>query len=405
MGWALWQDDGVIERRRRTVVVGGGVAGCVLASRLSRVDDVVLIEAGSRVDAASVPVDVHAALATPGLTWPGVEARRVAGGPMVAYPVARGVGGGSLVNGLVVDGPSGPLVAEEVGANEFGPVDRVLVAGLEARAVRLSRRRGMRAAASNVDLEAIDLRHGATVDGLVVDGGRAVGVEIAVGDGGTVVEADRVVLAAGTFASPRILLAAGLGGPAVGCGVQDHPSVVLPLDGPGQFDGPVSGAVARFDGIEVLALNRLPDGRCGVAVALVDPASRGRVTIEEIDLNLLDEHTDDLARLTAGVSVVIGRLRDVLAAEGLAFADELPKLGDISLLRDWVRSQVATADPVYSHAAGSCSRAVVDERHAVGGVEGLLLVDASTLPGVPTGSMMNAILDQVDVVSGRWMSG
>ncbi|MGA0732253.1 MAG: NAD(P)-binding protein, partial [Ilumatobacteraceae bacterium] len=148
----------MIERRRRTVVVGGGVAGCVLASRLSRVDDVVLIEAGSRVDAASVPVDVHAALATPGLTWPGVKARRVAGGPLVAYPVARGVGGGSLVNGLVVDRSSGPLVVEEVGANEFGSVDRALVTGLGARAVRLSRRSGMRAAASNVDLEAVDLR-------------------------------------------------------------------------------------------------------------------------------------------------------------------------------------------------------------------------------------------------------
>ncbi|MGA1010069.1 MAG: GMC family oxidoreductase N-terminal domain-containing protein [Ilumatobacteraceae bacterium] len=394
----------MIERRRRTVVVGGGVAGCVLASRLSRVDDVVLIEAGSRVDAASVPVDVHAALATPGLTWPGVEARRVSGGPMVAYPVARGVGGGSLVNGLVVERLSGPLVAEEVGANEFGPVDRALVTGLGARAVRLSRRSGMRAAASNVDLEAVDLRHGATVDGLVVDGGRAIGVEIAGGEGDTVVKADRVVLAAGAFASPRILLAAGLGGPAVGRGVQDHPSVVLPLDGPGQFDGPVSGAVARFDGIEVLALNRLPDGQCGVAVALLDPASRGRVTIEEIDLNLLDENTDDLARLTAGVSVAIGRLSDALAAEGLAFADEIPKSGDISSLRDWVRSQVATADPVYTHAASSCSRDVVDEGHAVGGVEGLFVVDASTLPGVPTGSMMNAILDQVDVVSGRWMS-
>ena len=394
----------MIERRRRTVVVGGGVAGCVLASRLSRVDDVVLIEAGSRVDAASVPVDVHAALATPGLTWPGVKARRVAGGPLVAYPVARGVGGGSLVNGLVVDRPSGPLVAEEVGANEFGSVDRALVTGLGARAVRLSRRSGMRAAASNVDLEAVDLRLGATVDGLVVGGGRVIGVEIAGGEGDTVVEADRVVLAAGAFASPRILLAAGLGGPAVGRGVQDHPSVVLPLDGPGQFDGLVSGAVARFDGIEVLALNRLPDGQCGVAVALLDPASRGRVTIEEIDLNLLDENTDDLARLTAGVSVAIGRLSDALAAEGLAFADEIPKSGDISSLRDWVRSQVATADPGYTHAASSCSRDVVDEGHAVGGVEGLFLVDASTLPGVPTGSMMNAILDQVDVVSGRWMS-
>ena len=262
----------------------------------------------------------------------------------------------------------------------------------------------MRAAASNVDLEAVDLRLGATVDGLVVGGGRVIGVEIAGGEGDTVVKADRVVLAAGAFASPRILLAAGLGGPAVGRGVQDHPSVVLPLDGPGQFDGLVSGAVARFDGIEVLALNRLPDGQCGVAVALLDPASRGRVTIEEIDLNLLDENTDDLARLTAGVSVAIGRLSDALAAEGLAFADEIPKSGDISSLRDWVRSQVATADPVYTHAASSCSRDVVDEGHAVGGVEGLFVVDASTLPGVPTGSMMNAILDQVDVVSGRWMS-
>ncbi|NDI01182.1 MAG: winged helix family transcriptional regulator, partial [Actinobacteria bacterium] len=63
---------------------------------------------------------------------------------------------------------------------------------------------------------------------------------------------------------------------------------LLPLAGTGAFDGLVSGAVARFEGLEVLALNRLPNGQSGIAVALLDPASRGHFTADEIDLNLLE---------------------------------------------------------------------------------------------------------------------
>ena len=394
----------MIGGRRRTVVVGGGVAGCALAARLSRIDDVVLIEAGSRAESVAVPVDVHAALATPGLTWSGVEVRRVAGGPMVSYPVARGLGGGSLVNGLVVDRPSEPLVAEEVEPHEFGPIDRALVAGLGARPVRLSRRNGQRVAVSEADLSAVELRDGATVSGLVVDAGRVVGVGIVTETGDSVVEGDQVVLAAGAFATPRLLLAAGLGGPMVGVGLQDHPSVVLPLEGPSRLDGPASGAVARFDGIEVLALNRLPGERSGIAVALLDPASRGRVAPDEIDLNLLDESTDDLKRLVTGITATIGRLNAALAGEGLAFADEVPDPGDLSAVSEWARNKVETATPVYTHAAASCSNGVIDADHRVRDVDGLAVVDASALPRVPAGSMMNAILQRVDVIARRWTS-
>ena len=394
----------MIDRRRRTVVVGAGVAGCALASRISRTDEVVLIEAGPRVGGAAVPVDVHAALTTPGLTWPGVLVRRVAGGPMVEYPMARGVGGGSLVNGLVVDRAVEPLVAEEVAFSEFGPVDRALVAGLGARPLRLSRRSGARFAASEADLGRVDLRAGALVRGVVTEESRVAGVEIDSDGAGIVVEADRVVLAAGAFGSPRLLQAARLGGPTVGFGLQDHPSVVVPLAGTGAFDGLVSGAVARFEGLEVLALNRLPNGQSGIAVALLDPASRGHFTADEIDLNLLDDDTDDLARLTAGVTLVLDRLGDALRAEGLAVGDRVPPGGDPAAMSEWVRYEVANSAPAYTHAAASCSVGVVDARHRVGGVDGLFVVDASTLPAVPAGSSMTAIIDQVNLVARGWSS-
>ena len=284
----------------RTVAVGAGVAGCAIAGRLARTGEVIVLDAGPRVVAEDVPVDVHRALATPELTHRDLAVRRVADGPLVAYPAGRGVGGGALVNGLVIDDRSGPLPAETVETAEFGAVDRTLARALPARPLVLARREGRRVAIAEHLLGDAEVRPGATVSAVVLDGDRVEGVET---DSGPI-EVGHVVVAAGAFSSPQLLLAAGLGGDDVGCGLQDHPSVTVPLRTSSRFVGPVSGAVARIGSVEVLPVNRLgassDSDRAGIVVALIDPVSRGRVTLDTIDLNLLDPTTDDEARLVDG---------------------------------------------------------------------------------------------------------
>ncbi|HEX5504196.1 MAG TPA: GMC family oxidoreductase, partial [Thermomicrobiales bacterium] len=91
----------------------------------------------------------------------------------------------------------------------------------------------------------------ALVERVVIEGGRAVGVEAVVGGERVRVAAERVVLAAGAYGSPAILLRSGVGPPdelralgvrpvhalpGVGRGLADHPTVVLRYRGAERLD-------------------------------------------------------------------------------------------------------------------------------------------------------------------------
>jgi 5-(hydroxymethyl)furfural/furfural oxidase len=88
------------------LIIGGGSAGAVLASRLSEDPGtrVLLVEAGRDTPPDAIPADIADTFPSSSLNanyfWPGLLAERSTGGPARPYPQARVMGGGSSVMGL-----------------------------------------------------------------------------------------------------------------------------------------------------------------------------------------------------------------------------------------------------------------------------------------------------------------
>ncbi|WP_088314760.1 GMC family oxidoreductase [Kineosporia sp. R_H_3] len=257
------------------VVVGAGAAGCVLAARLTQDPDVrvLLVEAGG--DDRALDVRVPAAFAKLFRTardW-AVDTRPQPGlgGRRLFWPRGRMLGGSTSMNAQMwvpgersdLDGwaaagavgwawddvaPYLDRAARTVGVRPLQETGVLTGAFLEAaagagadsaRASDVTQQGGRRRSAADAYLRPalgrpnLEVRTGVTVRRVVVEAGRAVGVEVAGPAGPEVVRARReVLLSAGAVHSPYLLLRSGIG-PATHLAASGVP-VVADLPGVGE---------------------------------------------------------------------------------------------------------------------------------------------------------------------------
>lgn len=410
------------------IVVGAGSAGCVVARRLADSGhEVTLVECGPALAPGTVPRaidgdDALLALAVPGRTHTDLLARRTVGSAPTTYWRGRGVGGSSVINGMVARWGSDHLYrswgwedieslrrrvltpVEQPEAYELGRLDRLLLdASPDASIAPLTRRAGRRITAAEAYLwpvaDRIEIRTDDLVDRVLLDAsGAATGVRLA---DGTEVQSDRVVLCAGAIHTPAILLRTGIDA-GVGVGLADHPAagLTLKLHDAAGAGGLVTAVTIEAHSIQTTPFNHLGSGASHdlamLSVALLDPSGRaGTVQLASddpsvhpvVDLRLLSE-PDDVDRLAGAVRRAIDLITSgpIAAAVESVFIDDVgtgvETLAEPAALRSWLSGAASG----YVHAACSCADAV-DDAGGVFGHQGLTIADASVFPAIPDANL------------------
>jgi choline dehydrogenase len=463
-------------------LVGAGSAGCVLAGRLSEDVgvDVLLLEAGGPDTRREIGIPAaFTKLFKSEVDWDyQTEPEANLGGRSVYWPRGKVLGGSSSLNAMMaipgshhdyVDWPwswsdvapvyehvcatlrleelrdPNPLTlafieaAQQAGIERSPALEPMQLDGV--RLTRVTQRRGRRNSAADAYLRPalrrpnLTVRTNAHVTRVVVEGMRAVGVEV----DGEIIRARNVVLCGGAVNSPQLLLLSGIGPrdelerhgipvvldlPGVGANLQDHlaagalyesrkPVTLYSAESPlqilrylllrkGMLTSNVAEAAAfvrsRHDlpapDLELLFTPVLFEGEgleppsahgFTIGVVLLQPKSSGSVRLrsaDPFDAPAIEPRylsaADDLETLVHGVEVA-RQVAAMPAFEPFAGAELDP--GDVPI-RESIREKATT---LY-HPVGTCRFGdVVDSELRVRGLDGLHVVDASVIPRVPRG--------------------
>lgn len=273
----------------------------------------------------------------------------------------------------------------------------------------------------------------ALVDKVMLEGGRAIAVEALIGAERVTIQAVRIVLSAGAYGSPAILLRSGIGDaddlrllgaavlhelPGVGHGLTDHPIACMQLRGSERLSKLMEEFGANNWAPEEQTLLKARSRHCrdafdlhlyavsfhdpatgdweyDVEVSNVAPLGAGRLSLSSLDPEaqpVIDhgflsdvEGTDRevlLDGVTLGREIVADMARRRLVDAELAPGPERQTRADIAR---WVEDTLR----IYYHPACSCrvgpasdGMAVVDARGKLHGLDGLYICDASIFPTI-----------------------
>jgi len=475
-----------------TVVVGAGTAGAVVAGRLAAgsSERTLLLEAGPDYGPADSGRWPHDLLdATSVAQWShdwGYTGEF--GGQVIHFNRARVVGGcsahnaGAVVFGSRLDydgwaaaGNAGwsardlrPLFASawkqlrvrRVGLDELTPFQRACRDAMAANGIPpvedfndLDQNAGVAPFPVNIDgvtrinsafayvdpvRDRLMVAGDAPVERILVRDGRAAGVAVRDGQQLAEIGASRVVLCAGAYGSPAILLRSGIGPaselvavgvtpaldlPGVGRNLHDQPCVEVWYEGSGELIEKMERHQAETGWQpheQVIA--KLPSAGCRqgfdlhiypvggysedastwywfLGAACLAPLSRGsvRLTGPGLDDRLVIDHrylSDpggyDRARLAEGVE----RVREVAEAPELRrLLGRETRPGPVVSGRQAIEQFLDHAAVHYYHPAGSCKMgpgsdpdSVADPEGRVHGIDGLYVADASLMPAVTSGN-------------------
>ncbi|MCO4746061.1 MAG: GMC family oxidoreductase N-terminal domain-containing protein [Proteobacteria bacterium] len=286
----------------------------------------------------------------------------------------------------------------------------------------------------------LTLQDRSTVHRVIVRDGRVQGVEVERDGEVRTIACHRVVLCAGAFGTPGILIRSGIGPklqlerlgvevvkdvPAVGSRLLDHPGSALffrPSDEAGwQPDNPLIQAVALLEpDAEYKNTLQLQAGSCvptkwgspravSLMMTLCKPKSVGSLRFDSADPHALPvihsklyDHPDDVALAAKGLRM-LGRLADTEAMRDLAWCFYPTKFvaRRENLLRRWAPY---ACDSGY-HPCGTVPMGeATDARGRIEGVAGLRVADASLFPTIPASNIHVPTL-MVGERFGEWLAG